>query len=378
MKLMPNNKILEKNSTKIVFVQKDLKKWKKLTDLKNVTELEKALVHLDSGVDCWIFQTYVFLLKAGVNVEIVDYFIPNALCIAHFDNLLTPPPSSAYVVSVKGDRDRTFTCQSEIIQSPYSKEHSLNYFIPHWPQPNLTIRDVNRGTTIKTLGYFGLKKYIPHRFRTPEFIEGLKAMGIKFIVKEQYPDWADYSNVDVVFAIRDGSPYYLASKPASKLVNAWFAGCPALLGQEPVFNYYKKSDLDFIQTTSVEDVLCALRKLVAEPDLYQAMIDNGSGRLCEVNHNAITQIWIDTFTNEIIPDYHKWLKKSAINKSISSYIQRIRKFVRGHLYDVGFDQSTGYPMDRTSRLRKGLWLLFDSYARREYQARKTFFKKLGN
>jgi hypothetical protein len=360
--------------TNIVFVQKDLNKWKNRIDINDAIKMESVFEQLDSGTDNWIFQTYALLLKAGLNVEIVENFVPNALCIAHYDHLKTPPPFNSYVVSVKADRDRTFTCQSEIIQSPSSKECELNFFLPHWPQPNLIARDESRGSEIKRIGYFGEAKYLPPRFKSTEFIEKLKKMGIEFVEKSHNPDWADYSDIDIVFAVRDATPHYLASKPASKLVNAWLAKCPALVGEEPIFNYYKKSDLDYFQVISESDFFKALNRLISQPSIYTAMVNNGIERVNEVDRNAVLQVWVNTINTKIIPDYESWLRRSKLSKIIQCHLQRFRKRIRGHLNDVGFNQATGEPMDRTTMLRKILWLIFDRYAWKQYSARKQYFK----
>jgi len=37
---------------------------------------------------------------------------------------------------------------------------------------------------------------------------------------------------DAALAVRPGNEYFRSIKPAAKLVNAWQAGCPALLGPE--------------------------------------------------------------------------------------------------------------------------------------------------
>jgi hypothetical protein len=47
--------------------------------------------------------------------------------------------------------------------------------------------------------------------------------------------WHDYSTDDLVLAVRDLTEKDALVKPASKLVNAWIAGVPALLGPEPAF-----------------------------------------------------------------------------------------------------------------------------------------------
>ncbi|MFT5760217.1 MAG: hypothetical protein ACI9LM_005001 [Alteromonadaceae bacterium] len=104
------------------------------------------------------------------------------------------------------------------------------------------------------------------------------------------------------------------------------------------------------------------------------MVNNGIERANEVDRNAVLQVWVNTINTKIIPDYESWLRRSKLSKIIQCHLQRFRKRIRGHLNDVGFNQATGEPMDRTTMLRKILWLIFDRYAWKQYSARKQYFK----
>lgn len=65
--------------------------------------------------------------------------------------------------------------------------------------------------------------------KTGAFQDALRQRGVRFVNRFQ-GEWHDYQHVDAVLAIRDCPPVVLATKPASKLINAWKAGVPALLG----------------------------------------------------------------------------------------------------------------------------------------------------
>ena len=73
-------------------------------------------------------------------------------------------------------------------------------------------------------------------------------------------------------------PIVLETKPASKLVNAWAAGVPAMLGPEPAYRELRSSPLDFLETPAAEAVLDAIDRLRGEPGLYAAMAENGLRR----------------------------------------------------------------------------------------------------
>lgn len=68
----------------------------------------------------------------------------------------------------------------------------------------------------------------------PAFAARLEALGVAFDVvhKGRAQDWRDYREADVVVAVRPFDSSLHAAKPPSKLINAWLAGVPALLGAE--------------------------------------------------------------------------------------------------------------------------------------------------
>lgn len=87
--------------------------------------------------------------------------------------------------------------------------------------------------------------------KTDAFQDALRQRGVRFVSRFQ-GEWHDYQHVDAVLAIRDCPPVVLATKPASKLINAWKAGVPALLGPEPAYRELRTSPLDFLEAASAE------------------------------------------------------------------------------------------------------------------------------
>jgi hypothetical protein len=86
---------------------------------------------------------------------------------------------------------------------------------------------------VERVGFVGRERNLAPGFRTPQFRRELAQRGFALVVREDR--WWDYRDLDAVLAVRSASPAKLRTKPASKLVNAWHAGCPALLGPEPAF-----------------------------------------------------------------------------------------------------------------------------------------------
>lgn len=97
---------------------------------------------------------------------------------------------------------------------------------------------------------------------------------------------------NAVLAIRDCPPVVLATKPASKLINAWKAGVPALLGPEPAYRELRTSPLDFLEAASAEAVLDSIDRLQQESVLYRRMTEHGAKRAQAFDVNMLTQKWL--------------------------------------------------------------------------------------
>ena len=111
--------------------------------------------------------------------------------------------------------------------------------------------------------------------------------------------WNDYSTIDVVVALRPAEAWAARSKPAAKLQNAWAAGVPAILSPESQYRHLRRSSLDYIEARSAADVLAAVDRLRADPDLYDAMVRNGLERGREFHTDRIVRRWREVLWDDI-------------------------------------------------------------------------------
>jgi hypothetical protein len=118
--------------------------------------------------------------------------------------------------------------------------------------------------------------------------------------------WFDYGQVDLVLAHRIEAATMLQHKPASKLVNAWLAGTPALLADEPAFARLKRSEFDYIAIETSRDVIAAVQKLRKAPALYLAMVENGRDRGATYSVQETKERWLRFLLDTVVPDAIKW------------------------------------------------------------------------
>src|SRR5262249_29736407 len=146
-----------------------------------------------------------------------------------------------------------------IVQSNVKPDSDRRRFVPLWPQPGLLPRDPARGERVETVAYFGREGALPPWFREPLFVNELAQCGVRFEIR--HDAWHDYREVDLVLAYRLETPSMLEVKPATKLYNAWLAGVPALLGEEPAYRALRQSDLDYVPVASAGEAVAAVRAL---------------------------------------------------------------------------------------------------------------------
>ena len=263
--------------------------------------------------ECWIAQTYLQLLQRGLKVTVSDHFREDAINVVSYHDLaIRDFPINFYIVAVQHDAARPAICQQRVVQNELNVLNSDDYYIPHWPQPGLKSRDPQRGATIQNICFKGSECNFYPPFKSKDFLNELARLGVElqYDVKEntdrQSINWYDYRHCDLVLAVRDATEEDLKIKPASKLVNAWLAGCPALLGPEPAYQALRKNPLDYFEVRTPDDVLNVVNKLKQNPELYEAMVKNGFSRGVEYTAENIAKNWHHFLNGPAVTKFVEW------------------------------------------------------------------------
>ena len=177
-----------------------------------------------------------------------------------------------------------------------ARAHHLHMF----PQQQLQRRRGARARTIARVVFMGDRHQICPSLTSPDFLARLRAVGVTFDVvdKSRIAEWADYRDADLVLAVRPpGTQVEL--KPPSKLINAWLAGVPALLGPEPAYQRLKRHPHDFIEVSVPAEVFDAIMSLRRDPEQYAAMLRRCEARAAEFTADAIAGQWADVLFNRV-------------------------------------------------------------------------------
>lgn len=307
----------------VYFVSKNsTEMWKELMNSSTPPPVEQLYERLLHTRDTWSVQTYIQLKRQGLDVHLVSHYVPGSICITTYDDLLIRDlPFNSYVVACRHDRGRPEICEQRIVQNQLNVIDHTDHLLTLWSQPNLQPRDQSRGTKVENIVFKGMAINLAEPFKSPEFLTRLQSLGISLSVspadlEARFAEWTDYTKADVVLAVRNCTEYDLSIKPPGKLINAWFAGCPAFLGPEPAYQSLRESELDYIEVRSPDDVITALLRLRDAPALYSAMVDNGFRRAKTFTSDCLALCWRDLLAGSIADGYERWLRQSPIQKLV--------------------------------------------------------------
>lgn len=251
----------------------------------------------------WVVQTYLRLEKAGYPVTIASTLPRDGVLVigpgggqlralrCRFDR---HAHGALLLVCIRADSPRTFIADVEVLQNGYYADGERAFFIPYWPQPGLLPRDASRGTRIETIDFKGATSNLHPAFRSDDWERYLARRGLRWAFDGYDPQsWHDYRAVDLVLGARQSfrRPYY--RKPASKLVNAWMAGVPALLAPEYAYRELRESDLDYVEIRSADDAKQAIDVLLEHPEWYAAMVENGRQRSAAFTVERLVERWAE-------------------------------------------------------------------------------------
>jgi hypothetical protein len=276
---------------------------------------EHSISPMQSGGCFWTLQTYLYLNNYGFSCQLVDTMPDEGIVVSHrdfLDDSFQPGPKML-LVCLRADVDRHPYAQLHVVQNPYQAIPKTlmtlweSHFIPHWPQPSIIFRDPKRGDAFENVMFLGNAVNLVPEFQEPMWYEELEKLGLKFKTKLGHDQWHDYSDTDVVLAIREfGRENYWRGKPASKLYSAWHAGVPAILGYESAFQAERKSDLDYLEATSLKEVIMSLKQLQDNLELRHAIIENGRIRAKETQPDVMVERWKEFLIDVAIPAYRNW------------------------------------------------------------------------
>ncbi len=276
----------------------------------------------------WTIQTYLYLKEAGVRCDLTAMLPERGVIVAHGD-FLPPalrPTRDQFIVEIKPDRPLQCRHANFVIvqnrhdplRQGWARALVPSAFVNYWPQPGLLPRDVSRGDRFENVCFMGNSEQF--LAETDVLETKVRKLGLSWWMPPRH-QWHNYSTVDAIVAVRplatlaslstDVVSFFTPErKPASKLYNAWLAGVPAILSPEVGFQSLRRSELDYLEASTIPDIVAALDKLKQNPDLRRAMAENGRRRAVPFAPTQTAAAWRALIDRQILPAFGRWHRSS--------------------------------------------------------------------
>jgi hypothetical protein len=295
-----------------------------------------------TGEYAWTLQTFLHLKQAGIMCEATNTIPKSGIIFAHRNALpyLFLPSKDQLLVCLQADKSPHPFVQASVVlteaslymrwmhMGPYTnplvlwhcrRPYADRFYIKHWPIPNLKPRDRGRGDMVKNVAYLGVQHSLAPELQTDDWKLLLEKNEFSWIWKNgsSLSDWTDFSEIDVIVSVRsfEQTFHHWASKPPTKLFNSWLAGVIPIMGNEASVQEVRKSDLDYIEVNSRDDILRALKRLRNEPEFRESVLKAGKERGLETSAEAIRNDWI-ILLGRLQERYKGWNRRTAIGRSM--------------------------------------------------------------
>lgn len=283
-------------------------------------DIEELARNPRGTIGAWLIRTFIELRRSGASVSISDQIKRHAVNVSDaFSFGRRRRLHSEFMLIARSDGPIPGLANFVIHQNGLIPDGPAQANIPHWPQPGLVGRDPSRGTRLERLAFKGEPWNLDERFRTPEVLERLASLGMTLELPD--PDrnrnatsWGDYKDSDAVIAVRNLTVPDSLIKPASKLVNAWFAGIPAILGPEPAFRELRTGPLDYFEVVDADGMFAVLEDLRDKPELYKAVVENGRKRSEAFQPEAIVKKWYEVLAGAVEEERQKWISTPLVSR----------------------------------------------------------------
>ena len=301
------------------------------------------------GLYAWTVQTYLHLKSVGMNCQLTSQLPTEGIVLCHSNALRSikiQPLPRRLLVCIRAEAPLSQQASIHIVQNPLDSSLARHrYYIPHWPQPELTQRNISRGDRFDTVAFFGHEDNLAKELKSQRWQVALAKRGLRARVVannnhwNQYSDldtsWNDYRDVDAVIAVRSFDPVRgwltrgFSHKPATKLYNAWLAGAIPILGRESAYRRTGQPGKDYLEVNSFSNLLETLDRLKADTLLRRSLRASGNARSLEYTPSEIIRRWQFFLETVAVPAYTKWLtytnrqrQQTMLAAQSASYLNR--------------------------------------------------------
>ena len=277
-------------------------------------DAESAVKVYTRGDLNWCLQTYHLLSKrSNLPVQCSNKILPEVINIIHSDQLLQQKGhASEFVVCVRADYPGRRWAHYHLVQNKNQLGANTS-FIPHWVQPGLIERDVNR-KGVRRVAYAG-EAFNGNLAGTADtWKQFLEPHNIEFVTLAG-GSWHDLSSIDVLVGIRSFDEQPHNTKPPTKLFGAWHANIPFIGGHDSAFKQVGVPGEDYLLVGTPDEAIKAILKLRDDPALYNKLVQNGKKKAALYTEETIAQVWLEVLTGPVMHRYQQWQAKPLLEQA---------------------------------------------------------------
>ncbi len=279
-----------------------------------------------AAAQCWIYQTYLILSKAGLPVELTTTLPSRGIVVAlsgSFDDRWHPP-QELFFVGIAADYHPHPHAHWHIVQNGRQASYVPNAsYIPLWPHPNLIPRDKSRGDLFERAAFFGDPQNLAEEVRRPEWGAALHALcQVEFQIRRA-DQWHDFHDVDCAVGIRslDRNPYH--HKPPTKLFNAWLAGVPFIGGADSAYRAERSTPWDYLTARTPAELMLRIQELKQDTKLRERMREAAADRSKGCSQASLARRWQRLLWEQIPAAVERWQNLSALNRRRHLLTQKV-------------------------------------------------------
>lgn len=243
----------------------------------------------------WILQTFLALRSIGMDVRISDDLTSDGVligCSVRGD--FRPGPSQYFVCVVADGAPHRWADMFVVQNAVQARWLPGSIFVPHWPQPGIIHRDSQRGDRIENVVFFGDPANLAPELVSDDWASRIRRAGFDWEVRGPSNSRnVDYSDVDAVVAVRSFQKTGFFRKPASKLINAWIAGVPAVCGREFAFREAGYPEESYLEARTCKQLCDQLARLRSDPSLGARLVAGGARAVGPYRREAVLRNWQD-------------------------------------------------------------------------------------
>jgi len=271
----------------------------------------------------WLVQTYFELRDTGYDVSASAVADSQKVNVMHADDYVHLQNKDLFFVAVVvADRRVYFPGNCSLVQNHNHLVSKADYWVPHWDQPGLIPRpslapDPDR---IFNVAFAGIPENSIELNRVIEQAAFERPVRISMLSPHR---WNDFSDVDVLVAVRDLNGKKHPEKPPTKLFNAWAAGVPFVGGMDSAYEQVGKPGINYLQVCNQTQLLNAISWL-QDGDNWISLVDAGKQAAEKFNRRKTREMWLAVLSGPVQEQFKAWEYSKRYSRLQSVFVRFLR------------------------------------------------------